>query len=207
MPLTLLFSTRYNTDLPFTIPADVVSARSLVIEVVKITNVNRRMAGWMYSVVPTGLGDEEIADSKRLVFGKNRVEFTVHKNPYKLRFYPMYGLKTFDINVYSGFDRLDSGTQLNANFVGRLDLDTRGGVVQYRSTTGNTWTTIPGLAAISHAYYRPGNNVLIVRTHQGEVFYCVVGTWTWIADTVASLRVVVAENTTRSLFRQATQTL
>lgn len=201
MPLTLLFSTQYNTDEVITIPADIISARSLVIEIIPVAGVTRRMAGWMYSVVDTGLGDEEIADSKRLVFGKNRVEFTTHSNPYRLKFFPVYGMRNFDINVYSGSDRLDAGTQLNASFVGRLATETKNGVVQYRSTTGGTWVTVTLMGGVAQAYYRPVTNVVIVRTHQNEIFYCFVGTWTWVADTVTTMRNVIGELNTRALVR------
>jgi hypothetical protein len=158
------------------------------------------MAGWVYSVVSSGLGDDEMGDGQLLLFGKNRVQFSVHPNPYRLKFYPMYGLRKFDFNVYSGDNITAPGTQLNASFVGRVDRGIRGGVVQYRSTTGATWITIPNMGAVAQAYYRPGTNALIVRTHQGEIFYCIVGTWTWIADNVATLRVVVAEANARALY-------
>lgn len=204
MPLTLLFSSRFNTDAPYEIPADVVANRDLVVEIVNIAGLNRRMAGWLYSSIGTGLGDKEVAESKRIAFGKNRVRFTVHPLPFRLTFYPMYGLKNFDLNVYSGSDRTDPGTQLNSNFVARHETAVRGGVIQYRLTAGTSWTNLPGMGAIAQAYYRPGTNALIVRTHQGEIFYCIVGTWTWIADTIATMRSVVAEPNTRQIHQVTT---
>jgi hypothetical protein len=199
MPLTLLFSTSFNTDSPYVLPPSVTSAKSIVIDVVNTAAMPRRMAGWVYSVVSSGLGDDEMADGRLLLFGKNRVNFSTHPNPYKLKFYPMYGLRKFDFNVYSGDNINAPGTQLNTSFVARLDKGVRGGVVQYRSTAGATWITIPALGAIAQAYYRPSTNALIVRTHQGEIFYCIVGTWTWITDNVTTLRVVVSEGATRAL--------
>jgi hypothetical protein len=199
MPLTLLFSSSFNTDVPYVLPPTVAAAKSLVIDVVNVAAMPRRMAGWVYSVVSSGLGDDEVGNGQLLLFGKNRVNFSVHPNPYKLKFYPMYGLRKFDFNVYSGDNITAPGTQLNTAFVGRIDRGIRGGVLQYRSTTGATWITASGIGAIAQAYYRPGTNALIVRTHQGEIFYCIVGTWTWITDTVATLRAVVSETGTRAL--------
>jgi hypothetical protein len=199
MPLTLLFSSTANTDIPYEFPPQITTERSLVVEIINVIGVRRRQAGWIYSSVDSGLSDTEIASSHTIMYGKNRCQFPVHPLPYRLKFFPVYGLTKYDLRVYSGTNLALPGTQLNATFVGRIDRGVRGGVIQYRSTIGATWLTVPGLAAIAQAYYRPGNNVLIVRTHQGEVFYCIVGTWTWIADTVANLRIVVAEPTTRAL--------
>lgn len=204
MPLTLLFSSRFNSDSPYEIPADVVTDRELVVEIVNVAGLNRRMAGWMYSSVNSGLGDVEIAESKRIAFGKNRVRFSVHPFPYRLKFYPMYGLKNFDLNVYSGSDRRDPGTQLNANFVARHETLIRGGIIQYRVTAGSSWTNLPGMGAIAQAYYRPGTNALVVRNHSGEIFFCIVGVWTWQTTDLATLRAVVSETNTREIYRVST---
>lgn len=204
MPLTLLFSSRFNTDAPYEIPADVVANRDLVVEVVNIAGLKRRMAGWLYSSIGTGLGDKEIAESKRIAFGKNRVRFTVHPLPFRLTFYPMYGLKKFDLNVYSGSDRTDPGTQLNSNFVARHETAVRGGIIQYRLTSGSSWTNLPGMGAIAQAYYRPGTNALIVRSHSGEVVYCIVGVWNWLNENNQTLRTVVSEANTREIYRVTT---
>jgi hypothetical protein len=199
MPLTLLSSVSFNTDIPYVIPVDIVTTKSLVIDVVNLTELTRRMAGWVYSSVDSGLGDSEFADGQLLLFGKNRVVFGAHPNPFRLKFYPMYGLKNFDFNIYSGDNIVAPGTQLNASFVGRLDRGIRGGVIQYRMTAGSTWQTVPGMAGVAQAYYRPSTNALLVRTHHGEISFCIVGTWTWTFDTPATLRVVVAETATRAL--------
>lgn len=204
MPLTLLFSSRINTDMPYEIPTDIVSNRDVVIEVIDLGILNRRMAGWAYSSVNSGLGDIEIADAKRIAFGKNRVRFNVHPLPYRLKFYPMYGLKKFDINVYSGSDRVDPGTQLNATFVARHETLIRGGIIQYRLASGSSWTNLPGMGAIAQAYYRPLTNALIVRNHSGEIFFCIVGTWTWQVTDLATMRAVVSEVGTREIFRVST---
>lgn len=199
MPLTLLSSVSFQADAPYVIPVNITTTRSLVIDIVNLTELQRRMAGWVYSSVDSGLGDSEFSDGQLLLFGKNRVVFTAHPNPFKLKFYPMYGLKKFDFNIYSGDNITAPGTQLNSAFVGRIDSGIRTGVLQYRSTTGATWITVAGLGAIAQAYYRPGTNALVVRTHTGEIFYCLVGTWTWIADSVATFRTVVSEPNTRAL--------
>lgn len=204
MALTLLFSSSANTDIPYEFPPEITAERSLVIEVINVMGVQRRQAGWVYSSVDSGLGDAEIASSHTIMYGKNRCQFPVHPLPYRLKFYPVYGLINYDLRVYSGSNLALPGTQLNPAFVGRLDRGVRNGVIQYRSTTGATWITVPGLGGVAQAYYRPGTNALIVRTHAGEIFYCIVGTWTWIADTIATLRTVVGESNTRSLHEIST---
>ena len=199
MPYTLLSSARILSDLPYDFPSDVTTNRDLVVEVVNILAINRRMAGWLYSTVDSGLGDRELADSKRIAFGKNRVNFTTHPLPLRLRFYPMYGLKGFDMNIYSGTNLPPTGTQLNASWVARLDRGVRGGIIQYRAAASSTWIVLPNMGGVAQAYYRPGTNALVVRNHSNEIFFCIVGTWTWTLDTIATLRAVVAETNTRAI--------
>lgn len=207
MPLTLLFSKRLTNDEPFEFPTSVTVDRSLVFDVIDLDIPRRRMAGWLYSSIPSGLGDKEIAEAKRIAFGKNRVRFDTHALPFNLKFYPEYGLKNFDLNVYSGVDRIDAGTPLNAAFVARHETAVRNGVVQYRLNNAATWTTIPGMGGVAQAYYRPISNVVLVRTHQNELFFCVVGTWTWTATDVPTFRLGLSEGTTREIRQVATPQL
>lgn len=204
MSLTLLFSFRVESDEPYMIPTAVTAHRSLVFDVIDLDIPKRRMAGWLYSALDSGLGDFEISDSRRIAFGKNRVRFDSHTLPYRLKFFPEYGLKKFDVNVYSGTNRVDPGTQLNATFVARHETLIRGGIIQYKLTAASAWTNLPGMAAIAQAYYWPATNALIIRNHTGEIYYCIVGTWTWITSTPANLRTIVADSSTREIFKVAT---
>lgn len=199
MSLTLLFSQRYTNDNPSVFATDINTSESLVFEVVDVNPGIRRTAGWLYSSVDSGLGDREISEMRRILFGKNRVQFTVHRPPFRLKFYPIKGLFNFDVNVYSGAQLPPFGTQLNTTFVGRLNKGIRHGVIEYRLTNSSSWTILPGVGAISEAYYRPGTNALIVRTLMNEITFCIVGTWTWAASDLATLRTVAAETATRAL--------
>jgi hypothetical protein len=185
--------------MPYEFPVDIVSERNPVIEITTNLPLVRRQAGWIYSSVDTSYGDDEIGESHNIMFGKNRCSFQIHPLPYRLKFYPTYGLKAYSLKVYSGVSWIEPGTQLNVSYVARLDTGLRGGVIQYKSPTSSIWTNLGGMGGIAQAYYFPTTNTIVVRCHTGEIWYCVVGVWTWISDTLATLRAVVSTTTTRSI--------
>jgi hypothetical protein len=205
MPLTLLFSAARTNDDPVEFTNTISGERSLVVEVVNVAGLLRRQAGWVHSASPSGLGDVEISDSHVIMFGKNRCRFDTYPWPYRLKFFPVYGLKKYDIRVYSGTNLATPGTPLNASFVGRLDRGIRGGVIQYRSTTGATWITVPLGSGIVEAYYYPPGNTVAVRLGTGQFAFFVVGTWTWNTATLASYNTVQVDSSSRMLYQIETQ--
>lgn len=98
----LLFSRNRNDDLPVIFSDVDVPSASIMVDALSVLSQFRRSAGWLYPVRPATPGTFERGAGRLILFGKNRVVFPDFTPPYKLEFFPRFGVGTYILSFYTG---------------------------------------------------------------------------------------------------------